>query len=314
MILPSVPLRIAVVQFSPKIGQIQANIKKARELCRKIEPRSVDLVCFPEMAFSGYVFENAKAIKPYLEPRRTGPTSQFCSELAKSLECYVIAGYPERLEDDELGRNADTKDTSQSGSGGPVGANSAVLCGPDGEWVGDYRKTHLFQIDESWAKAGSGFKTFDLPSPLRRVSVGICMDLNVHPPHEWTSLDGPYELATYTQSQDSNVLILLNCWLDSGKQEEEECDWSTLNFWAMRLRPLWASKSDSEGEDAQSTESNGEGKQTVVIVCNRVGEENGKTFAGSSAIFNMHKGSGRPKILDMMGRRQEEARIWSVVV
>ena len=28
-------LRIAVVQFAPKIGQVQANIAKARQLCAK---------------------------------------------------------------------------------------------------------------------------------------------------------------------------------------------------------------------------------------------------------------------------------------
>ncbi len=107
------------------------------------------------------------------------------------------------------------------------------------------------------------------------------MDLNVQPPHQWTSLDGPYELASYAESQESNVLVLLNSWLDSGKQEEEESDWSTLNFWAMRLRPLWAaeSDSDSESEDTQSTKSNEEGKQTVVVVCNRTGEENGRHSA-----------------------------------
>ncbi|KAG7088032.1 hypothetical protein E1B28_012068 [Marasmius oreades] len=313
MVPPSVPLRIAVVQFCPKIGQIQANIKRAKELCRKIEPRSVDLVCFPEMVFSGYVFENAKAIKPYLEPHRTGPTSQFCSELAKRLGCYVFAGYPERLEGDEISATPEEQEESgQTGTGGPVGANSAVLCGPNGEWVGNYRKTHLFEVDETWAKAGSGFKTFDLPSPLGRVSIGICMDLNVQPPHTWTSLDGPYELATYTQSQDSKILILLNAWLDSGKDGEEESDWATLNFWAMRLRPLWASESESDASDAtHSTHANGGEKQTIVVVCNRTGEENGRTFAGSSTIFSMCQGSGRPRVLDMMGRRQEEVRMWT---
>jgi predicted amidohydrolase len=35
-----------------------------------------------------------------------------------------------------------------------VGANSAALCGPDGAWVGGYRKSHLFDMDIPWAKAG----------------------------------------------------------------------------------------------------------------------------------------------------------------
>jgi predicted amidohydrolase len=35
-----------------------------------------------------------------------------------------------------------------------VGANSAVLYGPDGMRVGHYRKSHLFHMDKVWAKPG----------------------------------------------------------------------------------------------------------------------------------------------------------------
>ena len=91
--------------------------------------------------FLGYVFENAIAITPHLEHPRTGATSQFCSELAKKLQCYVVAGFPEKLSPEE-------KTDRQ------VGANSSVLYGPDGEWVGGYRKTHLYETDLTWAKPG----------------------------------------------------------------------------------------------------------------------------------------------------------------
>lgn len=96
------------------------------------------------MAFSGYVFENASAISPYLEHPRTGTTSQFCSDLARKLQCYVVAGYPEKLSLTE------DRDVDQ------VGANSATFYGPDGEWVGGYRKTNLYETDLTWAKPGVG--------------------------------------------------------------------------------------------------------------------------------------------------------------
>jgi hypothetical protein len=38
----------------------------------------------------------------------------------------------------------------------------------------------------------------------------------------------------------------------------------------------------------------------------------GKTFAGSSAIFSMQPASGRPKLLGMMGRREEGVYIWNI--
>lgn len=134
--------------------------------------------------------------------------------------------------------------------------------------------------------AGSGFVTFHLPPPLNTVSLGICMDLNVQPPAVWDSLSsGPYEIADYCISQRTNLLVLLNAWLDSGEEPEEETDWRTLNYWASRLRPLWA-KVAEEGDDAERgsnplgegpRDSRGRrlGEEVLVVVCNRCGTENG---------------------------------------
>ncbi|PPQ80441.1 hypothetical protein CVT25_001768 [Psilocybe cyanescens] len=315
-----VNLRIGVVQLAPKLGQVQANLAKAREFCRKISPRSVDLLCFPEMAFTGYVFDNASAIAPHLELPRTGVTSQFCAEWAKTLECYVMAGYPEKLESKEL---EEMERTSKESGDQPrethdgkkieqVGANSAVIYGPDGAWVGGYRKTNLFETDLTWAKPGTGFATFVLPSPIQTMSLGICMDLNPQI-EEWTSATGPYELADYAKFKNANVLVLLNAWLDSKQEVDESSDWQTLNYWAARTRPLWT---DGKGDqvDVPETDPEKQGPETVVVVCNRSGGESGKQFAGSSAIFSMVQGSGRPKLLDMMERQEEGVRIWNIKI
>lgn len=106
------------------------------------------------------MFENSSAILPHLEQPRTGATSLFCAELAKNLGCYVIAGYPERLNSQELHEISKSEAGSrpQVTENGTeihqVGANSAAFYDPDGVWVGGYRKSHLFKIDLSWAKAG----------------------------------------------------------------------------------------------------------------------------------------------------------------
>ena len=250
----------------------------------RIQPQSLDLLCFPEMAFSGYVFENAAAITPYLEHPRTGTTSVFCSDLAKKLKCYVLAGFPEIL--------SPTEDRKIN----QVGANSAAFYGPDGEWVGGYRKTHLYETDLTWAKPGvgcsiflsflfsitsqgTGFATFTLPSPLQTITLGICMDLNPQIP-EWTRAHGPYEIADHCISTKSNILILLNAWLDSQKEPEETHDWSTLNYWALRTRPLWSNGSDSDSssseEEQDTSTSDPPINETLVVVCNRTGHENGQ--------------------------------------
>ncbi|KIO05275.1 hypothetical protein M404DRAFT_15340 [Pisolithus tinctorius Marx 270] len=273
-------LRVGVVQFAPKIGKVQANIAKARELCKGLTPRCVDLLCFPEMIFAGYVFPDAASISPYLEHPRTGPTSTFCAELARRLECYVTAGFPEHSEHDSNSSAAplplplplpattapptSTPTSSPHNHTGPIGFNSAVLYSPTGEPLTLYRKSNLFETDLSWAAPGSGFTVLDLPPPLGKTTIAICNDLNVHNSAVWNSLeDGPYELARHCVREGTRLLVLLNAWLKARNEDDEggdegeakrteegedngdddvelEPNWETLNWWAQRLRPTWA--------------------------------------------------------------------------
>ena len=111
------------------------------------------------------------------------------------------------------------------------------------------------------------------------------MDLNPQI-ENWMQSDGPYELASHCLSNKANILILLNAWLDSGKDPEESFDWSVLNFWAARLQPLWAGDEQKHLDERVSEspvymtngvdKSESKGKETIVVVCNRCGEENGK--------------------------------------
>ena len=118
------------------------------------------------------------------------------------------------------------------------------------------------------------------------------MDLNVQPPALWA-----YEVAEYCIAQRTNLLVLLNAWLDTKCDPTSETDWSTIRYWTMRLAPLWMkveeedsesdsdSDADAEAGSASASASNrtpdGEhdgrkpGGEVVVVVCNRCGEENG---------------------------------------
>ncbi|KAI0821971.1 carbon-nitrogen hydrolase [Trametes gibbosa] len=307
-------MRVAVIQFAPKIGHVQENILKAQTLCERLGPNMVDLVCLPEMVFTGYVFSDAAAVAPHLEDPRTGPTSRFCAQLASRLHCYVVAGYPERLLAHEVtppvrlgnGRMAHR-----------IGANAAALYGPDGEFVGEYRKTNLFETDMTWAKPGTGFATFHLPPPLRTLTLAICMDLNAQPPAAWTSLRaGPYELAAYCIAQRTHTLVLLNAWLDSREvvpgQGREDPDWTTVNYWGMRLRPLWARvREDGRSNGSAANDGRQPDQDLLVVICNRSGSEGGVTFAGSSSLFSLRRNSGRPRLLHAMGRLQETMEVWT---
>ncbi|KAI9568475.1 carbon-nitrogen hydrolase [Boletus coccyginus] len=341
-------LRIAVVQFAPKIGEVHANIAKARDLCRGLTPRSVDLVCFPEMIFTGYVFPDALSIKPYLEHPKTGPTASFCAALARRLECFVVAGYPERLESPSPSPSTLITSVLTSDPDPLIGANAAAVYDATGHLVHTYHKSNLFPTDRTWARPGPGFTALDLPLPFGRTAVAICNDLNVdvRAGGGWESIErGPYELAWWCQREGVRVLVLLNAWLkpeDGGMEGVEgnnrgdrdqvvsagengedalEPNWEVLNYWAMRLRPLWAKPSKGGNEKPEvprqsetstdvAAQANDE-REVIVAVCNRCGNERGKTFAGSSAMFSMRRGSGKPGLLHVMGEQEQGVCVWT---
>jgi len=245
------------------------------------------------------VFPDTAAITPYLEHPYTGPTSTFCAELARSLECFVVAGYPEKLEPHE---HAPPLGGSNLSFHQPrIGANSAVMYGPTGERIGAYRKTNLYKLDLPWAVPGSGFTTMTLPHPLGPTTLAICNDLNVQDPAVWESLeDGPYELARYCMRSGTRLLILLNAWLHPDEDGEEsdadsadyttlgqnedrdemEPSWEVMKYWAMRLNPLWTTiqKATHENEKRPETGECKIPKELLVVVCNRFGNEGGECF------------------------------------
>lgn len=481
-------LRIAVVQFEPKIGKVQENVDVATQLCAQLERGDVDIVCLPEMSFTGYTFSSPAAVRPYLETPFEGPTSEFCRNVARRIGCHVVAGYPEIIErwtDDD--QRVDTASTplakpelespavatgnshyaSTEGaapSTSPIddselliGANSVMVYAPDGCLLLNYRKTNLYSLDLPWCIPGDGFGSglFEMtlshepvkpsssipsssathiagsaPNPTSasrrrvRVALGICMDLNpfnaqpkpaptsmaipspplpcfhshsmnapipgsgsfasyscshsprpipnptaatpkvadrdlhhacstiqrpddgdtdagpdapgsrpeAYPapapaphhsharrpvewvPSSWSAEVGPFELADFVEESKSDVLLMSNAWLNSGPldedasdEDEEDTDWRTLNYWAQRLRPLWA----AQNGDTSTSPFEGKAK-TVVVMCNRVGEENGIKFAGSSAVFSMTRNAGKPRLLDCMGREEEGLKVWQI--
>jgi protein N-terminal amidase len=103
------------------------------------------------------------------------------------------------------------------------------------------------------------------------------MDLNPQSP-SWTIDRGPYELADHCLKTGSGLLILLNAWLDSEEEEYMEEDISTMNYWATMLRPLWYRMGDNNGSNGVDAEpqNTSEDSETIVVICNRSGSENGE--------------------------------------
>ena len=47
--------------------------------------------------------------------------------------------------------------------------------------------------------------------------------------------------------------MLLNAWPDSEEDPQDDTDWSTINYWALRLRPLWAKVVEKAGDAKDET-------------------------------------------------------------
>ena len=113
------------------------------------------------------------------------------------------------------------------------------------------------------------------------------MDLNPQV-QDWSLARGPYEIADHCISTKSNVLIVLSAWVDSQRKLEEldeKYDWSTVDYWASRTRPLWSDGNYSDSSEEQDTLTYDPplaSNETIVIVCNRTGQENGQSRFVSS--------------------------------
>lgn len=186
------PLRVAAVQFKPTKGDKAGSLARLAGLCREAAQGS-DLVVLPEMAATGYVFANRDEIAPFLEDAR-GETFAALAPIARESKCWIVCGFPERAGDHLY--------------------NSALVIDSGGELRFCYRKTLLYDADETWALPGdSGYATFE--TNAGSFTVGICMDLNDDGFVDWCASAGTHAIAFPTN------------WLDQG-----DPIWG---YWAWRL-------------------------------------------------------------------------------
>lgn len=203
-------LKVACVQINPKIGQIDANIKKVQQLVGRLQ--RVDMVLLPELAITGYNFPNRQAIEPYLELTTSGRSTKLAKEILTKFECFTLIGYPEK--DKEHDYNI---------------YNSAVLTGPDGKVLYNYRKTFLYDTDVGFGCLENPDKDF---SPLSLVvdkeyylnrnpnkqyatvatNFGICMDLN---PYQFTAPFNKFELALSCFANKARLILCPMAWLST---------------------------------------------------------------------------------------------------
>ena len=145
-------LQIAVFQFKPERKFVRSNIYAIQSL---LDGLKADLVVLPELANTGYLYENREELHPFSEPNNgQGAFLSALSEIAKDIGGMIITGYAEKKGDRLY--------------------NSAAAVNSDG-LAFNYRKIHLYADEKLLFEPGNeGFKVLEWKDV--KIGMMICFD------------------------------------------------------------------------------------------------------------------------------------------
>ena len=143
-------MKVGFYQFCPEFGNVRKNLEETADAVRR---SGADILVFPELAFSGYLFLERKEAEETSDPV-PGFVSDTLAAVTAETGTAVIAGMGEKV--------------------GSRLYNSAVLATPDGR-VETYRKNHLFNEEKLWFEPGDkGFPVFEINGV--KIGILICFD------------------------------------------------------------------------------------------------------------------------------------------
>lgn len=144
--------KLAAIQICCHVGNVEANLKKARNLIQDASKAGAEFVCLPEMFSTGFV---ADKIHDLAEPI-PGPTTDELVQIAKDNRVYIVAGIAEK----------------EQHSGKLY--NTSVLISPDGELLKRYRKVFLYLGEREILTPGDECCVCDVS--FGRIALTICYD------------------------------------------------------------------------------------------------------------------------------------------
>jgi len=126
-------LKIAQIQFTPLLGEIEKNTTKAESLLKKCA--GSQLIILPELADTGYNFIDKKHALEVSKPTAENPFVKMLLDQAKRLNTNIVSGFCENQ--------------------GSKLYNSSLLISPNGI-EGKYSKIHLFMNEKDIFEEGKG--------------------------------------------------------------------------------------------------------------------------------------------------------------
>lgn len=141
----------AAVNFRPRFGEIADNLERIEAWVAELAGRGANLICFPELAVTGY--DRTEAIRDLAQPV-PGPAADRLAAMAQRWRVEVLAGLP------EVDAAANLYITQ-------------VVAGADGS-VAVYRKLHLNAPEQAVFRVGDDLGVFRRPGLT--CGVQLCYD------------------------------------------------------------------------------------------------------------------------------------------
>jgi len=144
-------LRVGFFQFAPKFGEVATNLSK---IVSAISSAEADIIVLPELAFTGYFFQDRSELAYLAEDPAKSPTVDSLIALCRERDFFLVTGFAEKSADKIF--------------------NSALLVGGDGV-IHTYRKLHLFNTEKEYFDPGdTPLETIELRGA--RIGIMVCFD------------------------------------------------------------------------------------------------------------------------------------------
>ncbi|WP_272516882.1 nitrilase-related carbon-nitrogen hydrolase [Providencia sp. PROV209] len=174
-------VKVALAQFNSELGNKTGNLQRMAQLCEQAASQGAKLICFPELATTGYRGDLLSTKLWDLSDFEGSETDCLFSQLASRLDITIVSGFAERGE--RLGEVY----------------NAVGVWNPGCENIsGVFRKVHAFGIEKQWFKSGDSFPVFE--TPIGKIGVMVCYDM------------GFPEVARILTLQGAELLIAPSAW------------------------------------------------------------------------------------------------------
>jgi len=173
------------------LGNVKRNLQKIKSIAQRAARLEADVVCFPELATTGYALNRSWRRLAETVP---GPTSVALGRVASEHGFYLICGI------DELEAKSDRI------------YDSSILIDPNGNLAGVYRKVQLWANEQRYFTPGNSFSVFR--TRFGKIGLGICYDLEFPEPARIMALGGA-DIVFFSSAQPKPMQGMIDAYVRS---------------------------------------------------------------------------------------------------